>query len=89
MHTHACARAPPCAKFLKNFITARLKKKKDTLRVWCTLSHANISYIDLLLLVFDLHFSQLKSMEGTAAETTYFVGSMPLCSAAVEFSCPQ
>lgn len=28
MHTHACARAPPCAKFLKNFITARLKKKK-------------------------------------------------------------
>lgn len=60
--------------------------KKDMLRVWCTLSHANIYNIDLLLLVFDLHFFQLESMEGTAAGTVYCVGSMPLCSAAEEFS---
>lgn len=63
--------------------------KKDTLRVWCTFSHANIYSTDLLLLVFDLHFFQLKSMEGTAAGTMYCVGSMPLCSAAEEFSWPQ
>lgn len=87
--SHTCARThtPLHAEFLRNFITTT--QKKNTLRVWCTLSHANIYNIDLLLLVFDLRFSQLQSMEGTAAETPYCAGSAPLCFAAGEFSCPQ
>lgn len=79
LHTHAQAHMTSSvhAKFLQNFITTT--QKKDTLRIWCTLSHANISNINLLLLVFNLHFSQCWSMEGTAAETSYCAGSVPLC----------
>lgn len=88
LHTHARAHTPHCMQNSRETLL-QAQKKKYTLRVWCTLSHADICNIDLLLLVFHLHFSQLWSMEGTAAESPYCVGSVPLCFAAGEFSCPQ